>query len=88
MMDDILATTTFGKLALQKLAPVAEGFMLYEASWLGKKPEDWSVMEVKGAQFRNAKTGKNKGKPTIMIKGTQRTAHVTKEEMRADEDKA
>jgi hypothetical protein len=38
-------------------------------------------MEVKGAEFIEAKTGKNKGKLCKIIKDTDRTVYVTKEEM-------
>lgn len=84
-MRDIFAESTAGQLALQKLAPVAEGFQLYEMGWLGDEIKDWHVMECIGAQFRAAKSGPNKGRFIIMIKGTKRTAYVTREEIKAFE---
>jgi len=80
-MDNIFADTAYGKAALAKLAPVAENFMLFECGWLGQKVEEMTVMECKGAQFREATKGKNKGKLSIIVKGTERTAYVTQEEI-------
>lgn len=78
-----MENTSYGKAALSKLAPVAENFRIYEAGWLGDKPGEWTVMEVKGMEFRAAKTGPNKGKLTVPVAGTKRTTYVTKDEMRA-----
>lgn len=86
MEIDFFSAESYGKLALKKMAPVSENFRLYEAGWLGKRPEDWTVMKVTGAQFRAAKTGPNKGKLSIMIKDTQRHVHLTREEMQAFDD--
>jgi hypothetical protein len=83
MGKDIFAEQSYGKAALKKLAPIPENFRLYKAGWLGTKPEEWSVMEVTGAVFEIAKRGPNKGKRCILVKGTKRTAFVTREEMRA-----
>lgn len=82
-LENIFADTAYGKAALKKLEPVAEGFMLFECGWLGKKLEEMTVMQAKGAVFREAKSGKNKGKRCILVKGTERTAFVTKEEIAA-----
>ncbi len=73
--------TIYGKAALAKLAPAPKNFRLYEAGWLGNKPSEWNVMEVKGMEFREAKSGPNKGQLTMPIAGTKRTVYVTKEEM-------
>lgn len=83
MSKDIFAETQYGKLALEKLAPVPENFRLFEAGWLGKRPEDWRVMCVKGAEFRVAKTGPRKGTLSIMVKGTERSVCLTREEIAA-----
>lgn len=83
MDEDVFAEQSYGKAALQKMAPVPEGFRLYSAGWLGDKPADWTVMEVTGAQFRVAKSGPNKGKLSIMVPGTKRTVYVTETEMKA-----
>lgn len=77
------ADTQYGQLALEKLAPVPENFRLFEAGWLGKRPEDWRVMCVKGAEFRVAKTGPRKGTLSIMVKGTERSVCLTREEIAA-----
>lgn len=83
MEQDIFAEQTYGKAALSKLAPVSKNFRLYYAGWLGKRPEDWKEMEVKGAEFRIAKSGPNKGKLSILVPGTRRSVRVTKAEMQA-----
>ena len=83
MEHDVFAEQSYGKVALQKLAPVTENFRLYTAGWLGKKPEESTVMEVTGAQFRVAKSGPNKGKLSIMVPGTVRKVYVTDAEMKA-----
>lgn len=83
MDQDLFAEQRYGKIALQKMAPVPENFRLYSAGWLGEKPKDWSVMEVTGAQFRVAKSGPNKGKLSIVVPGTKRTVYVTSTEMNA-----
>lgn len=81
MEKDVFAEYSYGKAALQKLAPTPENFRLYEAGWLGDKPSDRDVMKVTGGEFRIAKTGLNAGKLSILIKGTSRSVYVTKEEM-------
>jgi hypothetical protein len=83
MQKDLMAEQAYGKAALKKLAPTPENFLLYEAGWLGDKPSEWTVMKVTGAEFRVAKTGPNKGKLSVMVAGSKRTAFVTEEEMRA-----
>jgi len=83
MTVDLFAKHPFGRIAMNKLGDVPENFRLYEAGWLGKRPDEFLVMEVKGAEFRNAKSGQNKGKFTVMIPGTKRTVYVTKDEIHA-----
>lgn len=83
MTRDTLGEQTFGQLALAKLAPVPENFRLFQCEWMGDKPEEWTVMQVKGAEFRIAKSGPNKGKLSILVPGTERTAFVTADEIRA-----
>jgi hypothetical protein len=85
MSKDIFADFSYGKVALIKLAPVPEKFRLFSAGWLGEKPADWKTMKVTGAEFREAKSGPQKGKLAIMVQGTQRSAYVTKEEMQAQD---
>jgi len=86
MREDIMGTVSYGKAALQKLAPTAENFRLYQAEWLGNKPSEWTVMKVTGAEFREATTGKNKGQLSVMVKDSKRTAFVTREEIKAFDD--
>lgn len=83
MTVDPFAEQPLGKAALKKLNPVPENFRLFEAGWLGKSPQDFSVMEVKGAVFRHAKSGPNKGKLVVIVPGTTRSVFVTKDEIRA-----
>ena len=85
MDEDIFAKQPFGKAALAKIKPTSPNFRLYSAGWLetGGSPDTWDTMEVTGAEFREAKTGPNKGKLTILVPGTVRTAYVHESEMRA-----
>ena len=89
MTKDPFADTEFGKVALAKLEPCKPNFRLYCAGWLetGGPPETWEVMEVTGAEFREAKRGPNKGKLSILVPHTQRTVHVHVSEMRAASSK-
>ena len=83
-MEDIFADTAFGKAALNKLKPIQEGFMLFECGWVGNTPaevKDTGLMKCKGAVFREAKTGKNKGKRSVLVKGTERSTFITREEI-------
>lgn len=84
MDNDVLADTTYGKLALAKLKPKNKNFRLYEAGWLGKGNER-EVMEIKGAIFRIARSGPRKGKLCILIKGTECTTYITASELQAKE---
>lgn len=43
-------------------------------------------MKVTGAEFREAKTGPNKGKLAVIVKDSKRVAYVTSEEMKALDD--
>lgn len=81
MTIDIFAQQPFGKAALKTLGNIPENFRLYEAGWVGNAPNDFRIMEVKGAEFRFALRGKNKGKLTVMVPGTIKTTYVTKEEI-------
>lgn len=81
MSDRVFESSTFGKIALRKMAPVPEGFILYYAGWLGDDPRKSEVMEVRGCQMRAAKRGKNKGKMVIRLPNTERRAYVTVTEM-------
>lgn len=83
MDKDVFADEPYGKVALKKLAPVPANFRLFSAGWLGEKREDWDTMKVTGAEFRAAKSGENKGKLAVVVKGTQRSAYVTRSEMAA-----
>lgn len=88
MNELVFENCNYGQVALKKLAPVPDNFRLYSAGWLGEKHTDWDVMKVTGAEFRLAKSGPDKGKLAIRVKGTRRSAFVTRAEMNAFEARA
>lgn len=79
MSEKVFEQQAFGKAALRKIGEVAENFRLYDAGWMGNGNRD--TMRVTGAEFRNAKSGPNKGRMTVMVPNTKRTVYVTKSEM-------
>lgn len=83
MTEKVFEITEFGQAAIQKLGKVSDNFRLHKASWVDEKLEDFDTMKVTGAEFRIAKSGKNKGKMTVLVPGTQRTVYVTKSEILA-----
>ena len=80
MAEDVFAQHGFGKAALAKMGNQPENFRLYAAGWLGDRIG--TVMAVTGAQFRHAKSGPNKGKLSVLIRGTKKTVYVSADEMR------
>jgi len=84
--EDIFAKHAYGVVALSKIKPTHPDFRLYSVGWLGDF-ETTDTMEVKGAVFREAKSGPRKGQKCIMVPGTKRTAYVTVAEMDAEESK-
>lgn len=80
MREDIFAQETYGKIALQKIKSNDQNFRLYEAGWLGDG-RTREVMEVTGAVFREALSGKNKGQLTIIVPNTTQKVFVTAREM-------
>lgn len=88
-MDNPFAEETYGKIALEKIGNVDPNFRLYEVGWLetGSHPETWDTMECKGALFRVSTRGPRKGQLCIMVPGSKRTAYVTKDEMKAYDEK-
>jgi hypothetical protein len=87
MTEKIFEVLPYGKAALKKMGDVPENFRLYSAELKGKHP-NYHGMKIEGAEFRQAKTGKNKGKLSILIKGTKRSAYVTTDEIRAEDNQA
>ena len=83
MERDFMAALSYGKAALKKLSPVGTHFRLYRAELLGERPDEWTVMKVTGADFRHAKSGPNKGKLSVFVTGSQRSAYVTRAEIQA-----
>ncbi|GJA77777.1 hypothetical protein [Aeromonas caviae] len=82
MTHDTFATFPFGKAALEKMAPTPANFRLYKAENMGPGS---GVMKVKGAEFRIAERGPNKGKLSVLLPGTVKTVLVTLDEIRAHE---
>jgi len=80
MTKDIFADQCHGVIALQKIAPTDVNFRLYKADWLGAA-DGRQVMAVTGAVFRHARRGVDKGKLSIMVPRTMRTAYVTAAEI-------
>ncbi len=64
-------STAFGKAALAKFGAVPEGFHIFCAGWIGKRPEDWKSMRVQGAQFDGDK----------LLRGTKLSTVVSLKEM-------
>jgi len=67
--------TAYGIVALKKIGDVSDNFYLYSAESVS------GGIRVMGAEFREAKTGKNKGKKTIMIKETIKDMFVSNSEL-------
>lgn len=81
-MDKLFENYTYGKVALQKMAPVPENFFLTCAGFVGTSSD---CMKVEGAVFREAIKGPRKGELCIMVPYTGRVAHVTRAEIEAYE---
>lgn len=85
MRTDLFAEYTFGKIALKKIASTEPNFRLFLAGWIGKCNQR-EVMEVRGAIFREAQRGQNKGQLSIMVPKTSRTVYITADEMQVFDD--
>ncbi len=81
MRVGLFEETVFGQLALKKLGKVPENFRLYVAGISPQPPKAWTHMAVTGAEFRESKSGPNKGKLNIMVPGTSRTVRVPRSEL-------
>ncbi len=77
MAIDVFADTAYGKAALKKMGTIPENFRLFCAGFIGKSDS----MEVRGAEFRPALKGPNKGKLTVMVKGTEKSVVVFQRDM-------
>jgi len=59
-----------------------ENFCIYKFEWRGDiKDRANCVLEVTGAQFREAKSGPRKGQKCIMIKNTDKVCFLTPDEI-------
>lgn len=83
---DVLAETSFGKAALQKLAPVPEGFRFFRAGWIGRRPEDWREMKFTGQQYTVATQGRRRGLLVVPVPGTTRSVRVSRGDAAAVEE--
>jgi len=79
MSVDSFASFPFGKVALEKMGETPINFRLYDAGIVGD-PKNSDTMKVTGAEFRLAKSGKNKGVLSIKIPNTTRIVYVTRAE--------
>jgi hypothetical protein len=77
----VMQRTSFAQAALAKLAPVPEGFRIYYGGSVEVNPPFSGQMRVKGAVFREATRGPNKGRLCIRVHGTERAVTVTPEEI-------
>lgn len=73
--------TNFGRAALNQIGDVPDGFQIFEAGWLEKKPKDFNVMFVRGAVFRESKSGPRKGRKVVEVDGTRKTVYVTRRDI-------
>ncbi|MBR8460759.1 hypothetical protein KDW07_26830 [Burkholderia dolosa] len=82
MRDGIFEKEWYAAIAREKIKPNSPNFRIFCVGWLetGGPPETWDTLEVIGAEFREAKSGHHKGKLTIRVPGTTRTAYVHKSE--------
>lgn len=77
MKVDVFKETAYGKAALKKMGEVGPNFRLYCAGFIGKSDS----MVVDGAEFREAKSGPNKGQLSVRIEGTQKNVVVYQSDM-------
>ena len=78
-MEDLFKETPYGRVALKKLKAKSPNFRIYCCGWLGDKSD---VMEVIGAEFREATRGPRKGQLCIPLPNTKRVVYVTAAEIR------
>lgn len=81
MREGIYEKLDFGQLALMKLGEIPENFRLYVAGIKPEPPQEWTHMEVAGAEFREPKSGPNKGKLCIMVPGSRRSLKLMRDEL-------
>ncbi len=84
MNEKIFESTDYGKAALLKFGDCPDNFRIFEAGMIDDNSKvDNGIMFVKGACFRVAKSGPNKGKLSILIPNTTLKTFVTREEILA-----
>jgi hypothetical protein len=85
MTEKIYESHAYGRAALRKLGKISENFRLFDCGWVGGgQPDQWIGMKCIGAEFRIALKGRNKGKLSIIVPGTERTVYVSREEIAAE----
>jgi len=85
MQVDIFAEMPWGQEALKRMREeqeLPERFRLFEAGWMEDHPDKFENFVIKGAEFRNAKTGPNAGKLCIKVEGSERICVLRKSEIR------
>lgn len=70
--------------ATKKLGSLPDGFSFFMFEWLGDRPEEWTVMKVTGAVFREAKSGPRKGQRVIRVPESERTVYVMDSDIEAE----
>ena len=75
MIDFIFDETKFAKAAMKKFVDLPDNFHIYSAEHVS------GGMRVIGAEFREAKSGKNKDIVCIKVKGTDRDMFVSTSEI-------
>jgi len=78
MTVDIFLEHKSGRLALSKIKDsVSENFRFYEVESI----QGTDAIKYTGCEFRLAKSGKHKGKLSVMVNGTDRIVFVTRAEL-------
>lgn len=86
MIEFIFDDTKSGKLARSRLAGVEANFRWFCAEWIGEG--EGAALKFTGGIFREAMKGKNKGKLSILVPGTNRVAVISRAEARDCKEKA
>lgn len=67
--------------ATAKIKDLPENFAWYEFEWVGDF-QTTDTMKVEGGVFQVAKSGKNKGLPSVLDKSTKKVVYINKAEMK------
>lgn len=78
---DLFADLSSARCAYAKMGKRPEGFRFYEMGLMGVPPLFSDTIKFKGAVFREARKGPNKGSRTIRVNFTEREVYVTRTEI-------